>query len=86
MAVLVDEDHAGADSASRGLLFAVILRHLIIGLRSLAATTSHQTIKRAKISASGTLSEIIRCLKRREFFRDRTDDELIQRLADFFLR
>ena len=43
---------------TRGLLFAVILRHLIIELRSLAATTSHQTINRAKIRANSTLSPL----------------------------
>jgi hypothetical protein len=59
----------------------IFLWDLITGLRSLASTTSHQTIEGAKISASSTLRKIIRCLEHREFFRDRTDDELVQRRA-----
>jgi hypothetical protein len=61
----------------------IILWHLITGLRSLASTTSDQAIEGAKISASSALRKIIRCLERREFFRDRTDDELVQRRAIF---
>jgi hypothetical protein len=36
-------------SASRGFLFVIIRWHLVTGLRSLASTTSHQTIEGAKI-------------------------------------
>jgi hypothetical protein len=61
----------------------IILWHLVTGLRSLASTASHQTIESAKISASSTLREIVRCLEHREFFGDRTDDELVQRRAIF---
>jgi hypothetical protein len=38
--------------------------------------TSHQTIKGAKIGASSALPKIICSLEHREFFRNRTDDEL----------
>ena len=54
----------------------IIRWHLVTGLRSLASTTSHQTIEGAKISASSTLRKIIRGLEHREFFRNRTDDEI----------
>jgi hypothetical protein len=57
------------------------LWHLITGQRSLASTTSHQTIKGAKIGAGNALRKIIRGLEHREFFRNRTDDELVQRRA-----
>jgi hypothetical protein len=52
--------------ASRTLPFVIFLWDLITGLRSLASTTSHQTIEGAKISASSTLRKIIRRFERRE--------------------
>src|SRR5262245_13233539 len=68
-------------SASRGFPFLIILWHLITGLRSLASTGSHQTIKGTKISTRSTLRKVMRCFERGEFFRNRADDELVQRRA-----